>query len=90
LKLKALESFGLAERPSEDFRLRGYMPYTDLMKEVFADNLTLAAVKVYNFMNLALEERPEGGDFVEYDPDQISLKVVVWKDELTPEALLNS
>jgi hypothetical protein len=86
LKLRALESFGLAERPSEEFRLRGYLPYTDLMKEVFADDLTLAAVKVYNFMNLALEERPQGGDFVEYDPDQISLKVVVWKDELTPEA----
>lgn len=86
LKLKALEEFGLSERPSEDYRLRSYLPYTESMKDVYSDELTLSAVKVYNFMNLCLEERPESGEFQEYDPNKISLKVVVWNDALTPEA----
>jgi len=44
---------------------------------------TLEVLKIYPMKTLALEEKLEGEDFEEYDPDSMVLKVNVWRPALT-------
>lgn len=64
-----------------NFRLRSFNVQYKIMLDTYQgrEHETLEVLKIYPLKTLALEEKADVETFVEYDPNQIILKVNVWR-----------
>jgi ubiquitin C-terminal hydrolase len=83
LKQQAIKAFNLAVA-EEDCRLRAYSEANDVYKESYTgrENCSLDFLSILNLRTLVLEDKQPDEEFVEYDPDAISIKVHLWRDEI--------
>jgi ubiquitin C-terminal hydrolase len=83
LKQQAMETFHLAVA-EEDCRLRAYSEFNDIYKESYTgrENCSLDFLSILNLKTLVLEDKQPDEEFIEYDPDAISIKVHLWRDEI--------
>lgn len=80
---------GLGETdPVSAFRLRSYRPEQCQFPVNYAgrEDEPLGALRIASYQTLVLEKREKSG-FVEYDPNAVYLRIVVWKEELGDSAL---
>lgn len=61
-----------------------YQESFDIMLDTYTgrENDTLEVLKIYPMRTLAFEEKADEDVFADYDPNQMEVKVSVWRDGL--------
>jgi len=64
-----------------NFRLRAYNVQYKIMLDTYTnrENETLEVLKIYPMKTLALEEKGDEDMFEDYDPNQIVVKINLWR-----------
>lgn len=75
----------IGDSPDKDqanFRLRAYNVQYRIMLDTYTgrENDSLEVLKIYPMKTLAFEEKQPSQVFEEYDPNQMVVKVNVWRD----------
>jgi hypothetical protein len=80
---EVMKVFGLTEK-KENCRLRSYNVPNKIMMETYTgkDKLTLEELRIYLLKSLALEVKKDEDSFEDYDPEQIQIKVNVWREDI--------
>lgn len=79
----ALTEFNLTHIPRTDIRLRAYLQSQDTFLETYdtREHLSLEALKITNYKTFAFEIKQPEQAFQDYDPQAITVRIVVWNEE---------
>ena len=79
----AVAEFNLPDISPENIRIRAYLQSQDTFLDTYEgrENLSLESLKIANFKTFAIEIKEDNQVFQPYDPQAITLKVVIWDDE---------
>ena len=79
----ALADFNLTEISRADIRLRAYLQSQDTFLDTYdgREHLSLEALKISNYKSFALEIKEPGQQFQDYDPQAITVRIIVWEED---------
>ena len=68
-------------KKKDNFRLRAFNIAHRILTDTYTggESETLEALKIYPMRTLALEEKGDEDMFEEYDPNQMEIKINVWR-----------
>jgi len=81
---EAMDLFGL-DNPVENARFRDFDGIMRVKLRVYGNlDVTLEDCNIWNGQLLALELKPEGGEFEEYNPDFVYLRIALFDPSKVP------
>jgi ubiquitin carboxyl-terminal hydrolase 47 len=83
LKEMAIKEFDLEHIGSENVRLRSYSSYYKILQDTYLEDKTLEELSIFSYKTLAIETKDPQQEFQPYDPNMLSVKVVLWINGVT-------
>lgn len=85
LLLLVIKEFEIEDLGVENCRLRSYNINNKIMQETYTgkEDGTFEALHIFPLKTLALETKKPEEDFEENDPNQITLKIIMWRKGIT-------
>lgn len=85
VKAKAKEIFGLDKVKDENIRVRAYSVHNDVLQDTYEESKTIEQLGIWSYKILGVEIKEEDEEWMPYDPNQMTIKILNWTDNMANE-----